>query len=58
VAAGDTAGAAVSADPHSPQNLTSGGFGVWHDAQTTDSDDPHSPQNFLPTSFALPQVAQ
>ncbi len=49
---------AVSAVPHSPQNLTPGAFGVPHDGQALDNAVPHSPQNFLPGSFADPQAGQ
>jgi hypothetical protein len=45
------AAAAVSADPHSPQNFVPGAFGVPHDAQATASPRPHSPQNFRVPSF-------
>ena len=52
----DETGAAVEvrAAPHSPQNLTPGGFAVPHAAHLIASAFPHSPQNFRPASFADP----
>jgi hypothetical protein len=46
---------AVSAVPHSPQNLTVGGFAAPQLGHACASAFPHSPQNFLPVSFSEPQ---
>lgn len=48
----------TSGDPHSPQNLSSAGFGVPHTPHTTASGVPHSRQNFLPGGFSVPQFEQ
>jgi hypothetical protein len=48
----------VSGDPHSPQNLSPGGFAVPHTPQMTASAVPHSRQNFLPGGFSVPQFEQ
>ena len=48
---------AVSTVPHSPQNLTVGGFAVPQDGQGCASGLPHSPQNLRPASFDEPQDA-
>ncbi|GIU94639.1 MAG: hypothetical protein KatS3mg012_1096 [Gaiellaceae bacterium] len=49
---------AASAFPHSPQNLTPGGFGVPQEGQASAREAPHSPQNLRPASFAVPQAGQ
>ena len=48
----------ASDDPHSPQNLSPGGFGVPQTPQTTANAFPHSRQNFLPGGFSVPQFEQ
>ena len=48
----------ASGDPHSPQNLSPGGFGVPQTPHTTASGWPHSRQNFLPGGFSVPQFEQ
>src|SRR6266498_2333125 len=52
------AGAPPRAEPHAPQNLFVGGFGVPHDAHTLASGLPHAPQNLLVSAFSAPHVGQ
>jgi hypothetical protein len=52
------AAAPGSGAPHSPQNLSPGGFGVPQTLQTTARAVPHSRQNFLPGGFSVPQFEQ
>jgi hypothetical protein len=46
----------VSAAPHSPQNLDSGGFSNPHREHLFRSAVPHPPQNFIPAGFSVPQL--
>jgi hypothetical protein len=48
----------ASGDPHSPQNLSLGGFGVPQTPHTNANAVPHSRQNFLPGGFSVPQFEQ
>ena len=56
--AGSGAGAAISGEPHSPQNFVPGAFAVPHDGQARERGLPHSPQNFRLCSFSSPQAGQ
>jgi hypothetical protein len=48
--------AAVSAIPHSPQNLNSGGFSNPQREHLFRSAAPQPPQNFIPPGFSVPQL--
>ena len=55
---GPDSGGVSSGVPHSPQNLTPGGFAAPQDGHDRWSGAPHSPQNLRFPSLGSPQAAQ